>query len=133
MNKLNQSMTISTEKNYANKWAELLGMLGYRCTSSKHNIKNNICRTGTNEQESKLWLLHWMLCVEIWWTGNSRYGMKKWHWSVRTWPPYQVSWNSSNLFKINFGEKKKKTPCIVIKALRCMYVCIYRVSQEERT
>ena len=70
-------MTISTEKQYANKWAELLGVLGYRCTSSKRNIKNNICRTGTNEQEGKLWLLHLMLCVEIWWTGNSRrYGIK---------------------------------------------------------
>jgi len=55
MNKLNQSMTISTENQHANKWAELLGMLGCRCTSSKCNIKNNICRTGNNEQEGKLW------------------------------------------------------------------------------
>jgi hypothetical protein len=54
MNKLNQSMTISNENQYAYKWAELLGMFGYRCTSSKRNIKNNICRTRTNEQEGKL-------------------------------------------------------------------------------
>lgn len=32
-------MTISTEHQYVNNWAELLDMLGYRCISSKSKIE----------------------------------------------------------------------------------------------